>query len=126
MALLDVSELMTDPDFVDQTISIVRTAITVGANGRATESITNHPGIRASVQPASGQQLRLLPDAAQQNGAIQIFTTFILQPTAPGYNADQVLWEGNTYTVENLSRYTNWGSGFVRAVCALKSLVDGQ
>jgi len=125
VADLDVTDLLVDPEMVEYAcLPVTRALATIGENGR-TQLAFQTLEIVASVQPASGTQLQRLPDLERASGAVQVYTLTPLIARAPGVTADVLRWHGADYTVETVSDYTAYGSGFVVAVCTLTSLAAG-
>lgn len=130
---LDVSDILYDPDFMT-TFSVVRSAVTVDATGRAVAGSTTVSNVYGVVQPASTSALNRLPEAMRQSGAITIYTTYRLTtgsgPAADGTgasasdDADVVLWGGSQWTVLNTDDWTQFGAGYMRATAVLRSPGD--
>ncbi|HWU68262.1 MAG TPA: hypothetical protein VN046_05260 [Stenotrophobium sp.] len=116
MALLDVTEVLLDPDFMDSTLACERTAQTVGNDGVAVNTVTLMPfsGVVTSNQ---GDILERIAAGERINGNITIHTMFVLQDGSAGFTADVVQWRGNRYTVSNVNDYEHFGQGFVSASC---------
>lgn len=123
MPFLDLSDLIDDPDFADDsgTLFLRRTAAAAGTNGRGQSAPQDEP-LAGVVTQASGDALRLLPEGARAEGAILIHTRADLRVVSEGYAADQVLWQGRTYTVAAVADWTTFGAGFCAAVCTLKNM----
>jgi galactose-6-phosphate isomerase len=121
MALIDVSELMCDPDFADLNIPYERNTQTVGANGLATLA-TKRGFFTGVVLSDGGDKLERTPDGERIKGSITIRTKFPLIDGDDGKTADIITWKGKRYTVSTVSDYSNWGRGFVTAQCALLPL----
>jgi galactose-6-phosphate isomerase len=120
VARIDVTELLTDPDFAD-TFTLVRTAQSVDDHGRSV--FTETPYLLVGVvQSASGRSLEYLPDMSRASGAIEVYCKFYMQVASDGYAADRVQWNGKTYIVTHIDDWTNYGSGFTRALCILQPL----
>lgn len=116
MALLDVSEILTDPDFIDTTLVCERSAQTVNGNGMAINAITYIP-FAAVVTADQGDLLTRIETGQRIQGNITLHTRFSLRDGASGYIADVVQWRGKRYTVSSVFDYLNWGQGFVQANC---------
>lgn len=121
MALLDVSDIVLDPDFMDSGLIRHRASETVGINGRASE-IEADQAFAAVVTSDSGEMLARMPDGSRVSGAIMVHTTLDLTPGKGDAPADEITWQGRRYTVERLADYSHFGTGFNAAICALKSL----
>lgn len=123
MALIDVSELLVDPDFVDD-FTVIRAVESVGDNGRATFSPSSSTAI-GCVQPSAPSSLRLLPETTRVEGAIDIWTKTHLQVNDGKRAADTVIWNKRSYLVANTRDWSQYGEGYINATCILQDLVDG-
>ncbi|HFR3118979.1 TPA: head-tail adaptor [Enterobacter roggenkampii] len=131
MPLLDVSDVLMDPDFLDTSLVCHRQIQTVDAD--------NFPANTPQDIPFSGvvtvdRSLEAKRMAAGQNinGAILIVTQFRLtqgQPetnTTPRLDADIVTYSGRDYRVTFVDPYTRYGAGFVQAHCELLDFDGGS
>lgn len=111
---LDVSDLLTDTDFVD-TFTVTRNVQTVGDDGLAvsTSQVYSASGV---VQPASS---RIIRNAEGQiiTGEIVVYTRFRLTEGGGDRDADVVTHNGEDYTVISTDDWSRWGKGYIRAVC---------
>lgn len=115
MASLDVSDAF-DASFLD-TIIVIRRVQTISKYGRqiSAERAMSSVGV---VVPSSPDDLVRVPEGQYTNKAITIYTKAIrLQGSSPGVNADKVIWHGSEYVVSALLDYSQYGVGFVAAVC---------
>lgn len=119
---LDVSDILSDPDFAD-TFTVIRRSQTVGDDGMAdgAERAIRAVGV---VQPASANGLKLLPEGARVDGAIQIHTAFHLSVATDTTFADEVVYNGRRYMVTATNDFSRFGAGYIQAVCELKNLLD--
>lgn len=117
MATIDVSELMEDPDFIDDIQIIARTQ-TVDQYGKGqTEEVAPRDAIGV-VQPAtSGKVLERLPEGIRISDVITIWTKEKLKTDENDAYSDLVVWNGERYTVKNAMPYGNWGDGYIQADC---------
>ena len=115
MALVDVSFLCYDPDFADAGELITR-VMTVNEWGEGELTETAMP-IVASFQPATGEDLQRLPEAAQFTDAIVVYYAGELSPERAGGYADVIVWRGRRYQVKTADPWGNYGQGYWRAVC---------
>jgi galactose-6-phosphate isomerase len=117
MALIDVSEILSDPDFADVLIC-ERIAQTVGEDGIAvnTPSLFTFVGV---VTNDAGDQLDRGGGGERMTGNITVHSAFRLQQGAPGFTADIVRFKGRRYTVSQVGDYSHMGAGFVAATCDL-------
>ncbi|MCX5516231.1 hypothetical protein C3941_19775 [Kaistia algarum] len=120
MPLLDVSDVLADPDFAD-TLVLTRSTQTTGSNGRATRTSVQST-ISGVVTSNSGDVLKRFPDLARVGGSILVHTTARLVASADNVEADVLTWRGRDYTVSALNDYSSFGAGFVVAGCELVQL----
>jgi hypothetical protein len=121
MALLDVSELMWDPDFCD-CFTWFRNTMLVNEKGRGEISSVENTAY-GSVQPATERTYELFPDCARVRGALELFTNSALSPPTPTLAADTVIWERRRYVVLGVMDYGNFGNGYFICLIALQSLL---
>src|SRR5688572_1219724 len=114
MALLDVSDVLTDPDFMDEGLICKRSTQTVGDNGRAVLA-TQSTSFAAVVTSDKGDFLERLAGGERKKGSIKIRTVFRLTSGTGDTTADIVTWQGRDYTVARLDDYAHFGEGFVCA-----------
>ena len=122
MALIDVTELFADPDFVDP-ISIITRTSTVDTYGKNTVAETTVATL-GSVQPASGRALSRLPESLRDPD----FKSFWIRgslPSTVGNNYPCILvHRGIRYAVQNVFDWTNWGSGWSEGLCISEAPTD--
>lgn len=123
MASLDVSFLLADPDFAD-TLTARRLAQTVGSNGRAVSTTTDTDFVGVAF-PGAGNLLVRGPDGERVSADMTVVTMHPLSAGSAGNPADEVVWRGSRYTVKSVQDYSNWGAGFVLALCDLIPVSGG-
>lgn len=113
---IDVTELLTDPDFVTSNLVAISRAQAVSDAGRTenTETRTTFSGV---VFPGTGNMMLRTPDGERVTGDISIVTRHLTDGIGQGRTADMVEYAGGRYIVKNTFDYSNWGRGFVMAVC---------
>lgn len=118
MALLDVSDILTDPDFMDTGLVCERNAQTVGSNGLATNAVTltTFAGV---VTSDNGDLLDRTAGGDRIKGNMTIHTRFPLDDGSSINGADIVQWNGRRYTVTVVNDWSHFGRGFVCATCDL-------
>jgi hypothetical protein len=116
MPLLDFDEIFTEPLFIDS-FSVIRTTQTVNSSGQAQFSAATISGLSGVVTSNPGHDLQRLPDGERQSEKIMVATEFALTTGNGSIDADQVIWNGATYTVASVEDYSRYGSGFVKATC---------
>jgi hypothetical protein len=116
--MIDVSDLLLDPDFTQPIKVFTRTA-SVNQYGE-NSLIENSQYVTASVQAGNGETLSRLPQGARLQDWITIYSKFYFTAASTGRYADIVLWEGKRYNVQLLTDYSNWGDGYTMADCLLE------
>jgi galactose-6-phosphate isomerase len=117
MPFLDVSDILSDPDFADIALTVTRNAQTVGSNGRAVVSPRSER-FSGVVTQADGKTFDRFPEAARVSGSITITTTFCLRIVGADIDADIVTDAyGQRFTVTAIADYSRYGAGFVVALC---------
>ncbi len=114
MALIDITDIVIDPDFQDA-ITIVRRADSVNSYGENVIAETTE-NVRAVIQPASPDDLQRLPDSVRRRDAVTVYYAGDL--SADAY-PDVVVWGTKRYQVGGTEPFGNWGRGYTKAVCTL-------
>ena len=120
MPLIDVSDLLTDPDFV-QSIVITRRAQSVDNTGRGVESDSTLT-IIGCVTIGPLDPMIFGTDATYSRKSIAVHTRAQLYDATTGFSADLVTFEGNTYVVKQVYPWNQFGRGFYAAQCELQDL----
>lgn len=121
MATLDVSRVLLDPKLASHGIVCHRAKVDVGANGRSQKTETTHT-FSGVVTTNDGSKMDRRPDGTLIKGAINIHTRFALSSGDAGYQADEITWKGRRYIVSQVLDNTQYGRGFVKAICEIKPL----
>lgn len=111
MALLDVSDVLLDPDFADS-LQADRITKTVGNDGIAIETKTTKR-LTGVVTNAGGDRLKRLAIGERVDGCILVHCRYRLN------EGDVITWQSRRYTVMSVDDYSNFGRGFVAATCEL-------
>ena len=120
MALIDVSELLTDPDFTNS-VTLIRRSSTVNSYGENVMTETSST-ITAVVQGAGTESLERVPEGARLSDLIDVFYKGALHAESPGGYADVIVWSGKRYQVaEVVEDFLNYGAGFTKAICKLEA-----
>lgn len=126
MPFLDVSDILSDPDFVDTTL-----VFRWNRQGRDDDGFSTN--IPAEDIPFSGVvtvdrslEARRMEAGQTIGGAILIVTRFRLTQGNEDYDADVVTYQGRRYRVTFVDPYTAYGAGFVQAHCELVDFNGGQ
>lgn len=115
MAQIDVTELLTDPDFVDK-IQVLNRYSRVDNLGDNTisEQCLNTIG---SVQPASGKNLARLPEALRVANVMDFFFKGSLPLTDGNQYPSVLVFKGRRFQVQTVQDWSNWGSGWTQGTC---------
>ena len=126
MPLLDLSELMDDPDF-SHSFEVVRERVTANDRGRPDVAQESFPAV-GSIQPAPASSTENLPEGTILGGAIDIYTRFILTDGSLDDDliADTVIYKNIRFTVMSVSDYSDWGQGWVKATAVLSQQQKGD
>lgn len=130
MPFLDVTEVLTDPDFCDTSLVCHRQTQTVDEDNFPKNTPQDIP-FSGVVTVDRSLEARRMMEAQNINGAILIVTQFRLtqgQPatdSTPRLDADVVTYSGRDYRVTFVDPYTRYGAGFVQAHCELMDFDGG-
>lgn len=117
MSLLDITEVVNDPDFTEPAQWIQRSVVT-GADGVGVY-VERTLDILVVPTAGDGSILDRQRDASIVGHSSRFYTTAPLSPGTTGRDADRLLWRGRVYQVRSVSDFSNWGQGFVSASCQL-------
>jgi hypothetical protein len=82
-------------------------------------------GVSGVVTAIRGRELERFPEEERLSGAIQIYTKFRLTGGKGATSADEVEWPVNSgvfYIVIQVDDWSQFGRGFVQAICTLGQL----
>jgi hypothetical protein len=115
MALIDTSELLSDPDFVD-TVQLIRRTSTINNKGR-NEVVDAAPvSVLMSVQGPQAEDFRRFPDLAELHGVRAVWFNGIFNMEEDGTYSDIIVWNGYRYQVHKVDEdYSNFGGGHCKA-----------
>lgn len=115
MGQIDVTELLSDPDFVDRLVLINRKSVvdTRGQNQLTETSIKTW----GSIQPISGKTLSRLPDEFRVANVKSFWIKGTIVSDAKGKYSDIIVSRGVRYTVQYVFDWTNWGEGWCEGTC---------
>ncbi len=124
MPLLDVTEVLLDPDFVDFSLVCRRQIQTTDDDNFPINTAQEIP-FTGVVTVDRSLEARRMAAGQNINGAILIVTQFRLTQGSksindgPNLDADLVIYNGGLYRVTFVDPYTRYGAGFVQAHCEL-------
>ena len=121
MALIDVSDLLRDPDFTN-VVTLIRRSSSINDFGE--QVLTETPcNIVASVQGINAEDITRLPEGARLSDVITVYYRGDLQPESKGGYSDLIIWQGRRYTVKTIDEnFINFGAGFTRAICVMEEV----
>lgn len=117
MAQIDVSELMTDPEFVD-TILVVTRKSAVNSLGENFISEVTRKSV-GSVQPADYKTLKRLPEALQNENVSSFWVKGDQIKTTGdcGQYPSVLVFKGQRYQVKQVADWSHFGEGFCEGIC---------
>ena len=129
MPLVDVNDLLVDPDIAGQLFTVLRRQQQVNNFGEMTWLTQRIPAV-GSIQPTGDNQLIRQEGADAQADTIQIVTSFRLRGVASGPNntqfkPDMILWQGNFYEVFVINSWSDFGRGLIDATATSVKYIDG-
>lgn len=115
MAQIDVSDLLLDPEFVDDVTLINRTTEVneFGVNELEEEEFDTI----GSVQPASYKQIQRLPEALRQADIRSFFVKLEIKTDGSTVYPDLIEFQGRRYQVQSVAPWLNYGRGWCEGVC---------
>ncbi len=120
MGLVDVTELLLDPDFTSPMQIIPRTA-TIGSNGEQTTTDGTAVDTIGSVQPISGRALMRLPDALRVANISSFWVKGVITATATSRYPDILTFGGRRYAVQTVLDWSNFGAGWCEGTCIVET-----
>lgn len=118
MPMLDVTEVLFDPDFADDTLVVTRKSLVTDDDGVTTSTATRS-GFIGVVTVDRSLEARRMQSGQVIGGAVLIITTERLTQGQAGRDADIVTYRGRDYRVTFADPYTAYGHGFIQAHCEL-------
>ena len=115
MALIDVTDLLSDIDFVDA-MSLITRVPTVDSMGENTlvEATLDSFGC---VQAASGNVIQRLPDLLRVSNLTSFWFKGTIVASASGQYPSILVFKGQRYQVKSVFDWTNYGAGWTEGVC---------
>ncbi len=123
MPLLNVSSVLTDPDFADS-FTVNRRMETVGTNGRTTIGSQLIPNILGVVTAISPSDLERQDGYESMTRSISVVTQFRLRGPAQDEQPDVIIWRGSHFVVKHVDPYPQFGVGFFQVECVSMDHID--
>lgn len=120
MAQVDVSDLLHDPDFVDE-IQLVDRKSSANLLG---ENVLQEVCIKSvgSVQPASGKAINRLPEALRVANLMSFWFQGVITAAAPGKYTAQLVFKGQRFQVQTVMDWSSWGAGWCEGTCVAQEI----
>lgn len=115
MALVDVSELLLDPDFVN-TVSLIHRAATVSSQGK-TQIVETTVETIGSVQPAPTKEIQRLPDALRMSDVRKFWIKAEILADGESQYPDIIVFQGKRFQIVNVETWLNFGNGWNAGLC---------
>lgn len=119
-ALLDVTDVLDDPDFLDTTPVLYRRIVAQGQDGTARGEGGSIP-FSAVITPDGGQELIQTAEGNQVRSDLTLYTRTALTAGNANFDADLIVWRGDTYRVIATKSWI-FGQAFTEAMCALTDI----
>ena len=120
MAEINVTDLMTDPDFVDP-IQVVTREAYVNYLGESAFREVQLDGV-GSVQPADFKTVQKLPEAMRVANVSSFWAKLPILASGPGFLYSSILiFKGVRYQVQTVADWSNWGQGYFEGTCIAQS-----
>lgn len=115
MAQVDVTELLSDPDFVDPIELVTRvTAINNFGENIIGEKTTPSVGC---IQPADTATVEKLPDALRVGDIRSFWFKGVIIAAAPGKYTSVLIFQGQRFQVLDVAPWSNFGEGYTEGLC---------
>ena len=125
MPFLDVSDILSDPDFVDASLYYHRNKQVTDDDGFSI-NISEEIRFYGVVTVDRSLEARRMEAGQAISGAILIVTNCRLTQGDEQHDADVVIYQGRQYRVTVVDPYTAYGAGFIQAHCELVDFNGGQ
>lgn len=114
--MLDVSDLMSDPDFCEELTIYRRTAARVNGRKSVTEAMVT-PKPFGSMQPGANPDILRTMDYQTNEGVITVYTNYPLREQTTAGPPDILVFRGSRFEVDKVNDWGAWGAGWVQAIC---------
>ena len=115
MALFDVSELLLDPDFINNVVLIHRTS-QINQFGENIIGERRVPTV-ASVQPTTGKQILRLPESLRAMDLRTIYIKAEVINDGSKEYPDIIEFMGYRYQIQSSNPWLNFGAGWNECLC---------
>lgn len=115
MAEIDVTDLMSDPDFVDKVSLVTRTPFINSLGENTLKEVTLETV--GCVQPASGRVIQRIPEAMRVANMTSFWIKGTIIASAPGKYSSILVFKGQRYQVQTVFDWSNFGRGYTEGTC---------
>jgi len=114
------------PMFGDVTLTRFAAGSYNATTGKHSEGTSSTSTIRASVQPAKGDQLLRLPDGVREKGAVEVITPNEVRTSNENdsTSGDRITWQGEQWEVQLVDDFATHHSGDLAHYEALAVRMD--
>jgi hypothetical protein len=129
MPLVDVTDILFDPDIAGQSFTVLRRQEVVNGFGESRWITSRIKDVIGSVQPEGSNDLDREDAYDIMTKTVIVVTTYRLRGVAKGpgkitWKPDIIEWNSNHYEVVALKSWGTFGAGFVEATCSSIKNVD--
>ncbi|WP_334468697.1 head-tail adaptor [Arsenophonus sp. PmNCSU2021_1] len=124
MPMLDVTDVLFDPDFCDTSLTYTRREILIDDEGITSTKESTFP-FSGVVTVDSSIEAQIRTSGQLVSGRILVVTTTRLIAGETHHIGDIVTYQGLKYLVKSVDPYTAYGAGFVQAHCELMPFDGG-
>ena len=125
MALLDVSEVISDPLFTSD-VTLIPRVLTYDEDGNPVYADSSDTYEFKAVVTQDSKTLARYPDSLVREGSIVVRYLVNDAPEMVGKGYDRVEWRGKSFVIRDASDYTQFGRGFIRLLCVPEDADDGS
>jgi hypothetical protein len=120
MALIDITELLTDPDYASP-IAIVTRVPSVNFLG---ENYLNETTKMTwgCVEPANGKSISRLPESLRVSNLMSFWIRGVIVTSEPEQYPAILLFKGNRFQVKIVFDWSGWGSGWSEGLCVAQAI----
>lgn len=125
MALLDVSEVISDPLFTSD-VTLIPRVLTYDEDGNPVYTDASDTYEFKAVVTQDSKTLARYPDSLVREGSIVVRYLVNDAPEMVGKGYDRIEWRGKSFVIRDASDYTQFGRGFIRLLCVPEDADDGS
>jgi hypothetical protein len=115
MSLVDVTELLGDPDFVGPMQQITRVTQVDGLGQNILTECCNDTF--GSIQPISGREIFKIPESMRVANMMTFWIKGVIKATSPGKYSDILVFNGCRFQVMTVNDWSAWGQGYSEGAC---------